>query len=108
MSKTVTSPVKHFPGSVVLADPQTYPQYLAWRAAVTEAAGIEDIDLKFQAFIPGVCAVVEKWELEGYGTLTPDNFPATPRLAAVSLVGWLVGEVNKIVTGAGTDSLPNE
>lgn len=108
MSKTVTSPIERYPGSVILADPQTYPQYLAWKAAVTEASQIEDTDLKFQAFLPGVCAVVEKWELTECEQLTPDTFPATPRLAAIGLLGWLIGEVNKIVTGADTDGLPNE
>lgn len=104
MGKVITSPVKRYAGTVTLAYPLTYPQYSAWRKAVEtlpggvtwgETIGNDDLVL---AILPGVCACVETWGLAGMGEhVTPETFPATPRIASARLLIWLIGEINKII-----------
>ena len=113
MSKRIVSPVARFPGAVTLHDPLTFPQYIAWEAAVREVtAGAEQngnsdvlLEASLQArFLPGICACVEQWEIQVNADaprpLTPDTFPATPRLASVQLIAWLVGEISALLAEA--------
>lgn len=115
MSKTIISPVKRFPGEVVLKSPVTFPVYLEWRRSVEAAtnngegltvAGAafdDEITLKM---LPGICAMVERWGLENFpASPTPDTFPATPRRSIGMLLVWLIGEISAIITE--DDELPN-
>lgn len=110
MSKVIQSPVKRWPGTVVLSDPLAFPQYMAWQEAVEKAQEIIKIGEATQAdldhaLLPGVCACVEQWQLDGAGSFTPENFPATPRRSSAALIAWLVREISALVTEA--DDLPN-
>jgi hypothetical protein len=102
MPKRVLSPSPRWPGGVVLSDPLTLPQALSWEKAIRnmqergDDATITDVNY---ALLPGICACVEKWELEGLGDLTPDTFPATPRRQSIELINWLIGEITAIYTG---------
>lgn len=111
MPKPISSPSSRWPGSVVLADPLTLPQALAWEKAIRISQALSgDItmtDLNY-AMLPGVCACVDKWELEGLGQLTPDTFPATPRKASMELLGWLIGEITRVYVGEEAKADPNE
>lgn len=101
MSRTVISPVKRWPGSVVLADPLTFPQFIAWKDAILSAPErAADYARYNAALLPGICACVEKWALAGLGQPTAETFPATPPGDVDHLLGWLTHEINKIVTGA--------
>jgi len=95
MSKIITSPVPKFAGTVTLSDPLTYPQVIAYEravAAVRESA--TTLAEMHQAMLPGLFACVEAWNLAGLpDPVTPENFPATPRVASTKLVSWLVSEV---------------
>ena len=104
MSKVITSPVKKYSGTVTLAYPLTYPQYAAWRKAIDNLPDgvkwgeVVTDDALVLAMLPGVCACVETWGLAGMGDhVTPDTFPATPRLASARLLIWLIGEINQII-----------
>ena len=111
MGKQITSPVAAFPGSITLHDPLPWPVYRAWTAAVAEAervkpegadinnATVATSDDLTEAMLPGICACVEKWELNGGGQYTPETFPASPRVAVAQLVFWLTGQINRVVTG---------
>ena len=107
MSKTITSPVKRWPGAVVLSDPLNYPQSIAIEEALETARTIEDKRSAAyrNALLPGICACVEKWEIEGLGQLTPDNFPSTPIVSSSLLVAWLLGEIVKLFRDG--DEIPN-
>lgn len=104
MGKVITSPVKRYAGSVTLSYPLSYPQYSQWRKAieslpdgVTLGETVSDDSLVL-AMLPGVCACVEKWELAGMGEhITPDTFPATPRIASARLLIWLISEINAVI-----------
>jgi len=115
MGKTITSPVKKWPGSVTLFDPLTYPQLIQWQTAIERANEIK-ADITFadaalmpsvtMALLPGICACVEKWELEGLpASISPESLPATPRQSAGRLIIWLVGEIGKLADEA--DEIPN-
>lgn len=106
MSKVLQSPSKRWPGTITISDPLTMPQYLAWLDCNERAAG-ESIHRKPGAFLPGVLACVEKWELGGgFPTSpTPDTFPASPAVAVVRLMSLLVGEIWGIVNAE--DEPPN-
>lgn len=110
MSKRISSPSLRWPGSVVFSDPLTLPQALAWEKAIREVQKREGeitiTDVNY-AILPGICACVEKWELDGLGELTPDTFPATPRNKSIELINWLMGEITRIYVGEEEKSDPN-
>lgn len=121
MSKSILSPVTRFPGSVTIPNPLTFPQYIAWKRTTQnllaafekahegepepeegdkpslklwEVGGVDEYTL---LAIPGICEVVEKWDLAGFPPdPTPDTFPATPRVAVARLIYWLVSEIDAV------------
>lgn len=121
MSRVITSPVKRWPGTVTIQDPIFLPAYVAWKDAVDEAERLRGTPADgakmtvadaatspelARAFLPGICACVEKWDIQGLGSpVTPETFPATPRLASIRLLAWLIGSVVEIVTVE--EELPN-
>ena len=111
MSKRVLSSSPRWPGAVVLADPMTLPQALSWEKAIRSAQMNPDTatftDLNY-AILPGICACVEKWELEGIDNPTPETFPATPRKQSIELITWLMNEISRIYNGEEEKASPNE
>lgn len=105
MSKTIFSPVAKWKGSVVIADPLTFPQATAVEDAIEAARGLDTVTKQNAAMLPGICACVEKWELEGLGQLTPETFPSTPRIASAKLIAWLIEEIGKLYQEG--DEIPN-
>ena len=104
MSKVIQSPVKKWAGSVTLADPLTFPAYIAWRDAIREAQAFKDDYVRYSAaLLPGVLACVEKWELKGF---SPDPFPATPRDSSDKLLAWLLREIGAVANEGGEDADP--
>jgi hypothetical protein len=103
MSKQIISPVKRFPGSVTLSDPLSYPQVFAWRDAIAKVEEFPDgspFDVN-AAIVPGILAIVEKWELDKFPTpVTMENFPATPPVSAARLVAWITGEITSLFSEA--------
>jgi len=104
MGKVITSPVKRYPGTVTLAYPMTYPQYAAWQKAIAGLPKEITIgktatdDENAQTILPGICACVETWNLAGIGEhLTPETFPASPRISSARLIIWLISEINAII-----------
>ena len=100
MSKTITSPVDEFPGTVKLPNHLTMPQALAYEKAVRDGSAlIEDgaSQSEFDAvMVQAICACVEEWHLDNFDQLAPDTFPFTPRQASNELVAWLFGEIVKL------------
>lgn len=106
MSKVIESPVKRFPGRVTLSDPLTMPQYMAWVDAAQAAELVDHPAKKQVAYLPGVLACVEKWELTGIPEKpTVDTFPASPAQSSVKLVFVLVNAIWEIVNAE--DEVPN-
>ena len=126
MSKTIVSPVKKWPGSVTISDPLNISQAMAFEEAinglqefratlpkyeVTDKNGnkksvVDTLSAKYRSLlIPGICACVEKWELDGLRVVTPDNFPATPKLSSARLALWLSDEITNLYREA--DEIPN-
>lgn len=99
MSKVITSPIKHFPGTVTMADPLTFPQAMAFEDAIAaiepvRAAGMTKIRY---ALLPGVLACVEEWHLDGVSEHPAlETFPATPKQSVAELFDWLVGEISAL------------
>ena len=105
--KTITSPVKRFPGEIVLYDPLTLPQAIAMEQAIDAVAAL-DAPTQMEAnytLMPGICGCVSEWHLDGLGQLTADTFPATPKRAAAELMAWLVNEVIALYKDA--EEVPN-
>jgi hypothetical protein len=102
MTKTITSPVKRYPGEVVLPDFLTLPQLIAFEKAIAAAEALRESGTMAEhryALLPGLCACVSEWRLmdartgADLGALTADTFPASPRDAAANLMTWLIGEI---------------
>ena len=108
MSKTITSPVKRYPGTVVLSDPLTFPQAFAFEdalAAVVEARESGSMGRIRFALLPGILACVEEWHLSGFPEKPAlDNFPSTPRQSIASVIDWLVEEITALYREA--DEVP--
>jgi len=105
MGKQIISPVKKFSGSVILKDPLPYPDFIAWEKGFISADEKTDkthgeIETSLWS---GVLAVVEKWELKDFD---PENIPATPRVAILDLLAWIVREVGKMINGV--EDIPKE
>ena len=106
MGRVITSPVKKWAGTVTLADPLTFPAYIAWRDAIREAQAFKDDYVRYSAaLLPGIQACVEAWNLKGF-TPPPAPFPATPRDSSDKLLGWLVREIGAIANEGGEDTDP--
>ena len=100
MSKTIESPVKEFPGTVILPDYLTMPQALLYEKAVRDGSALIEESASQTAYdavmVDAICGCVEEWNLEGLGQLSFDTFPSTPRAASAELVAWLFGEIVKL------------
>ena len=98
---------------MVLHDPLTYPQVIAYQDAISDVVkltgdGKEPTLQKLHfTLLPGIIPCVEKWNLENIPeNPTVDTFPATPMQAAGELIDWLREEVLLLITQATT--VPNE
>jgi len=105
MSKIITSPVKRFPGTVVLSDPLTYPQYIAYNNAITSIDKTQSNPQQEYSVLPGILKCVEKWDIPGFENVTADTFPSSPRTSVIKLINWLVVEINLLINEADD---PNE
>lgn len=124
MSKTITSPIPRFPGTVTLSDPMMLPQAIAWERAreradeMLEFATDENGEIipgsgKFKAgimpsereaaLLEGMRPTIEAWNLEG---VDPEHFPFTPKADVTRLITWLMNEVGKVYYGEA-DEHPN-
>lgn len=106
--KTITSPVEKYPGQVVLYDPIPFERVFKWETALRSLSGGE-LSLSNEnvaALLPGIIACVSEWHLDGFPEpVTVETWPGTPKLPALQVVLWLVGEISEIVTGGVS---PNE
>lgn len=108
MTKTLTSPVKRFSGTVELSDPLTFPQYMAWSKAVEAAVVMRENvtvatvgydDIVTEVMLPAILACVEAWHIAGVPDKpTVETFPATPRMSAGRLIAWLAGEIGAVIS----------
>jgi hypothetical protein len=102
MSKIANSPVSRWPGHVVLADPLSWDQYVAFSSAVREVQRLakrEDVTTEVidRTAIAGILPCVEEWRLQGLPAGEGENrIPATPREASTALIGWLMKELTAI------------
>ena len=107
MSKTITSPVKEFPGTVKLPDRLTMPQALVFEQSIADAQSLGEnaTQTKFDnVMLTAICQIVEKFELDGFGDLSLETFPATPRKDSAELIAWIYGEILKLYN----PDVPNE
>lgn len=111
MSKTILSPVGKFSGRVVLSDPLTMPQVMAFEDGMQEARVMDEgkgvlTARRLHTILSAVIPCVEKWELAGLPeVVTPDTFPGTPKMAVAKLIAWIVEEITKLYNEA--DEIPN-
>jgi len=112
MSKTITSPIARWQGTVTLSEPLTLPQAEAIEQGLEPPKDIPADGLIFNTVndkrvMPAIFACVEKWELKDFPVeVNADNFPFSPRGESHKLIDWLFGEIFKIYTGES--EVPNE
>jgi len=108
MSKILQSPVKKWPGTVTIPDYLNVEQAMAFEEAIENIKDNknENINLAITSkLVPGICACVESWNLEGLQNVSQSNYPATPKLASAELTSWLVSEITKLYQEA--EEIPN-
>ena len=112
MSKTITSPVKRWAGTVTIADPLTIPQAQAIEAGLEKPEQVDGKDTIWVSQLdvmrlPAVMVCVEKWELAGFPeVVTLETFPASPRGDSHKLADWIFTEILKVYSGEA--EVPNE
>lgn len=98
MSRTIVSPSKKFTGQVVLPDAITFPQLILWRTCQRDALNLDDGLLVSQTLLPGICAIVEKWEILGFPEkVTPDNLPGSPTSSVILVLSAIIEAINEMV-----------
>lgn len=112
MSKTITSPIARWQGTVTLSEPLTLPQAEAIEQGLEMPKDFPTEGLVFNTVgdklrLPAVFACVEKWELKDFpADVNIGNFPFSPRGDSHKLIDWLFSELFKIYTG--DQEIPNE
>ena len=109
MPKRIESPVKRFTGYVILSDPLSFPQVVAYQDALIAAQELGETTWSKirHAVLPGILACVQEWGLEGVPEAPGvDTFPATPLQSAGKLVEWLQNEITALLQEEET--VPNE
>ena len=114
MGKKFDSPVDNWKGSVVLADPMSIPQALAWEEGLENAIehrknlAKEDGSLNLSAFTkferemePAILVCIEEWNIEGI----EKSIPASPRVKSIEFFNWLFKSVDGIYSG--NSEIPN-
>ena len=107
MSKTITSPIERWAGTVTLADPLTIPQAKLIEAGLesppdeaVNANGKIWLSFVDEMRLPAIFSCVEKWELKNLPEkVTLENFPASPRGDSHKLADWIFTEIVKIYYG---------
>ena len=100
----IQSPVKEFPGSIVLPDFLTLAQVFAFEVAADEVAALRggvirrsQID---KIYLPMLFEVVLEWHIDGQpDEPTIETWRATPRRASADLTAWAIGEVTRMYLG---------
>ncbi len=103
MPKTITSPVKRFPGTVTLPDSYGFGELIQWEhhmARMGELTGAEQVATVAEAILP----MVSEWHITGLPE-KPEALPATPRVPIINLVTWLMREIGAVIDG-GEDLPP--
>ena len=106
MSKTIVSPVKRWPGHVVLADPLTFPQLIAFREALAKIGQGNGNDWAVTNYtaLSGVILCLEEVHLQGIPEgVTLETWPSTPPRSAARLIAWLLDEITKLMEEAEPD-----
>ena len=111
----IESPVKRFPGYVILPEYLTVPQVRAITTALGDPIKTDEGD-KYQALtfavktdeirLPAVIACISEWHLAGIPEHPAlDNFPMSPMSSVHKLLDVLLAEIIKL--WQGEDDLPN-
>ena len=110
MAKTIKSPVKKWPGEVVLSDPLTLPQVIKLQEALEEGKGLGEVTrAKYQyVWLPAIINCIEEVNLKGLNGLEADTFPGTPNKASAELFNWLLGEVLDMFDDAEDAEVPKK
>jgi hypothetical protein len=106
MSKRAESPVKQFPGYIIMPDYYLFDRLISWDEAVINSQDEHGM-MSVQAIIRAALPMIDEWRIEG---VEPDaeKFPATPRLAVIQFAGWLVNSIKGVTEGADAVNPPTD
>lgn len=127
MGKRVESPNRRWGGYVIISEPLTIPQTIAFEDAVSNARenavvrgeiesvvidGGEEIKrlrsisehYKYD-LLSGIIPCVEEWGLRNFPeNVTVDTFPGSPKIESANLIAWLIAEITNVYVG---NDIPN-
>ena len=93
------SPIKRYPGHIIMPDYFTWEQMIAWDECVSKAADAPGRMGAMAAQAAGVIAMVQEWHITGIPE-HPEALPASPVRPAAELLGWVIGIVNSMIVEA--------
>ena len=104
MGKEIKSPVKKFPGSVILKDPLPFPDFITYEKELANSGveGITEGERELCLFA-AIFVIVESWDIKDFDC---ENPPATPRTPVIKLLTWLIEEIGKMINGV--EDIPKE
>ena len=101
---TLQSPVKHFPGTIILPDFLTLKQVFDFERASDDVAALKNGAIRRsnidEIYLPFIFGVVVAWNIEGEPKEpTLETWRATPRKSSADLTAWIIGEITKLYLG---------
>ena len=104
MPRDVQSPVKEFPGHIILPDFLTLAQVFAFEAASDNVTALKGGTIRRSQidaeYLPMIFAIVTEWHIDGQPDKpTLETWRATPRKASADLTAWAIGEITKMYLG---------
>lgn len=111
MGKSITCPVKRWPGTIVIAHPMTLPQVALFQRIMVDAQNVEDGTLISEwcsGAWPKMRPLIEDWEIKKLPFPDDDKFPGHPIKAVDEFFIWLYGELIKSFNEAENTEVPKD
>jgi len=99
VSKRIESPVKKWPGHILLFDPIPLVDVARFEKVMQGNTGFGRAEVDNE-ILPAILPCVAEWHLDGFPeNVTADTFPGTPRKASAFLIAELINAIVNIYKG---------
>jgi hypothetical protein len=111
MGKTITCPVKKWPGTIVIAHPMTLPQVALFQRIMFDVQGMdkETLIMEWCADVwPAMRQLIEEWNIKKPPFPDEDKFPGHPINAVDEFFIWLYKELLQAFNEAESEEIPKD
>ena len=110
MGKTITCPVKRWPGTIVISHPMTLPQVALFQRIMVDAQDMKDtLILEWCAGVwPSMRLLIEEWNIDKLPFPNDNNFPGHPKNTVEEFFIWLWKELIGAYNEAESKEVPKD